>query len=237
MVSNTSVNDTTTILSTGTLPTVAGRQTDMGTINFTNTVAYRYYRLIFNTAVSGTVVQVSEIRLSGNTGTDTIQSSVSFTLPSNVENITLTGTANINATGNTQANVLNGNSGNNELDGGAGIDTMTGGLGDDTYYVDVAGDVVTEIAGEGTDTVYTAVNYTAVNVENIIATGNAITITGDATNNVLTSQGTGTTLRGLAGNDTYFVDDITDIVDESFAGSFWARSSLYFSGFYIVGQC
>ena len=50
-------------------------------------------------------------------------------------------------------NVITGNGGNNILDGGAGADTMTAALGNDTYVVDNAGDVVTENANEGTDTV------------------------------------------------------------------------------------
>ena len=46
------------------------------------------------------------------------------------------------------------------LNGGAGADTMTGGAGNDSYYVDHPGDVVTETAGEGSDTVSSYITYT-----------------------------------------------------------------------------
>ncbi len=59
-----------------------------------------------------------------NEGTDLILTSVSYTLPSNVENISLTGSLDINATGNDLDNVLKGNSGTNELDGKFGTDII-----------------------------------------------------------------------------------------------------------------
>ena len=59
-------------------------------------------------------------------GTDTVQSSVTHTLRSNVENLILTGTAEIKGTGNTLNNRLTGNSANNVLNGGAGADNLTG---------------------------------------------------------------------------------------------------------------
>lgn len=71
-------------------------------------------------------------------GSDTVRSSISFNLGSttavkgSVENLSLTGTANINGTGNALNNSLNGNNGNNSLDGGAGNDMIYGGLGNDT---------------------------------------------------------------------------------------------------------
>ena len=150
-----------------------------------------------------------------NAGADTVLSSLAnYTLGVNVENLTLTGSGNINGTGNGDANTLTGNSGNNTLDGDVGADTMIGGLGNDIYVVDDAGDVVTELLNGGTDTVRSTVNYAlTANVENLIlvaaagsiaGTGNALanTITGNEGDNVLTGAAGDDTLVGGTGNDT-----------------------------------
>jgi Ca2+-binding RTX toxin-like protein len=68
-----------------------------------------------------------------NAGTDLVNASISYTLPNNVENLTLTGSSNINGTGNNLNNTLTGNSGNNTLNGGLGNDTLTGGVGSDIF--------------------------------------------------------------------------------------------------------
>ena len=136
--------------------------------------------------------------------TDTLTASVTTTLPANVENLTLTGTAAINGTGNAGNNVITGNTGNNILDGGLGTDTLIGGLGNDTYVVDSATDTITELTNGGTDTIQSSVTYTIaalVNVENLTLTGAAANGTGNAGNNVITGNGANNILNGGAGND------------------------------------
>lgn len=161
-------------------------------------------------------------------GTDTVISSISYALAPEVENLTLTGAA-TSGTGNSLNNVITGTSGNNSLDGGVGADTMIGGFGNDSYFVDNAGDVVTEISGQGIDTVTTTLDgYTlAAEVENLILAGAANHATGNVLNNAITGTsgddvidgGAGEdTMTGGAGNDSYTVDSILDNVVETLTG-------------------
>jgi Ca2+-binding RTX toxin-like protein len=104
---------------------------------------------------------------------------------------------------------LKGGAGNDRLDGGAGIDTLVGGLGDDSYVVDSTSDVVTELAGQGNDTVYYGVGGNAdlskyANVENLalISTGNWTIKGTDVANDLRGSNAGANAVYGYGGNDT-----------------------------------
>ena len=147
-----------------------------------------------------------------NEGTDTVQSSVTYTLGNNLENLTLLGTGSINGTGNALDNILKGNqssntltggAGNDILDGGLGADKLIGGTGNDTYVLDNTGDIVIENTNEGIDTVQSSITYTlGSNLENLILLGvNAINGTGNSLNNTITGNNANNTLTGDAGDD------------------------------------
>src|SRR5262249_217867 len=100
--------------------------------------------------------------------------------------------------------------------------------GNDTFFVNDAGDVVTENAGEGTDTVFAQISYTlAANVENMVlattnnlnATGNALDnhIQANTANNVIDGGLGADSMVGGLGNDTYIVDNVGDTISEGSA--------------------
>jgi Ca2+-binding RTX toxin-like protein len=187
--------------------------------------------------VDDTADQVVEV---ANEGADSVLSSVSYALSANVENLTLTGSANIDASGNTLANTLIGNTGDNLLDGGAGADAMSGGAGDDSYVVDDVGDVVTEAAGQGFDRVSASINYVLpAHVEQLTLTGTALNGTGNALDNLLFGNDQANVLDGAAGadqmagglgDDRYVIDNTGDTITEATnAGIDTAVSSVTYS--------
>jgi Ca2+-binding RTX toxin-like protein len=150
-------------------------------------------------------------------GTDTVNASVTYALTGNVENLTLTGSAAINGTGNGlgniiigngAANVLDGADGDDRIDGGAGNDSMFGGDGNDTFIGTPAGSDSYD-GGSGIDTLdfssltppitltlkdRSAVfgSGTVVNIENVL---------GGSGNDVITGNGQANLLRGNVGDD------------------------------------
>ncbi|MES1198979.1 MAG: calcium-binding protein, partial [Pseudomonadota bacterium] len=157
---------------------------------------------------------------------DVVHASVSYSIhETTVRTLDLTGAA-LNGQGNILANVLIGNANNNLLDGDMGADSMTGGVGDDTYVVDDVGDVVTENAAQGVDTVRSTLSYTlGANLENLTIIGiGGLSGTGNNLNNVMTGNGGGNTLDGKVGadtlvgglgNDIYVIDNVGDVVTEN----------------------
>lgn len=128
------------------------------------------------------------IELSGG-GTDLVYASVSYRLATQVENLTLTGTAAINGFGNDLANIITGNDAANRLEGGIGADTLYGMGGTDTLD-----------GGDGNDKLYGG--------------DGADTLIGGVGDDTL-DGGTGAdTMTGGDGNDSYYVDDAGDQIVE-----------------------
>jgi Ca2+-binding RTX toxin-like protein len=80
--------------------------------------------------------------VSDTSGTDEVQSTISYTLGAGVENLVLAASSNINGTGNSLSNSITGNGGNNTLDGGAGADTLDGGVGNDSLVGGMGNDLL-----------------------------------------------------------------------------------------------
>jgi Ca2+-binding RTX toxin-like protein len=157
--------------------------------------------------------------LSNQGAADLIMSSVSRILSFFVENLWLTGTANILGVGNGLDNLIVGNGGNNALTGLAGADSLYGFGGEDFLLGGAGGDTLD--GGAGSDTaLYTgsaavtidlgahiylggdATGDTLTGIENVTGSAFADVLVGDAAANILSGGGSDDTLNGGAGNDT-----------------------------------
>jgi Ca2+-binding RTX toxin-like protein len=182
----------------------------------------------------------SLIELAGE-GTDLVLAAIaSFTLGNHIENLTYTGSSDFSGTGNGSDNVITGGIGADTLSGAAGRDTlvggaghdvlsggtgddfMFGGTGNDRYSVDSAGDLITELAGEGIDTIETTLTNCVLgdNLENLtfLGTGGFIG-TGNALDNVITGGSGNDTFIAGAGSDSFIGGAGIDTIDYSAVGS------------------
>ena len=88
-------------------------------------------------------------RLTETSGIDLVRSTVTKTLATGFEKLTLLGSLNINGTGNAAANVIMGNTGNNKLSGAGGNDALNGGSRHDILNGGAGNDTL--IGGTGND--------------------------------------------------------------------------------------
>jgi len=104
--------------------------------------------------------------------------------------------------------ILKGGDGHDRLDGGLGADSMAGGNGDDVFIVNSMADTITELAGQGNDTVIsfvdTDIEWLPNNVENLTLSGTATYGDGNSLNNVIRGTNSVNYLYGYNGNDTLF---------------------------------
>ncbi|NBB16573.1 hypothetical protein GVN21_14515 [Caulobacter sp. SLTY] len=182
-------------------------------------------------------------------GSDRVRASITYSLGAEVENLELTGSANINGTGNGLANQLSGNSGNNILSGGGGNDVirgngglddlngddgndqLLGGDGNDELYGGDASDILsggadddTLYGGAGIDTLDGGtgadVLYGEAGNDQMQGGDGNDQLFGGADNDVLRGGSGADVLTGGLGDDTYVVDDYTDtLVEASGEGS------------------
>ncbi|HET9396850.1 MAG TPA: M10 family metallopeptidase C-terminal domain-containing protein, partial [Nitrospiraceae bacterium] len=132
--------------------------------------------------------------------------------------------------GNEIGNVLTGNAGSDILDGRAGADTLRGGIGNDVYVFDHVGDILDEQGNKDLgDEIRIATNVnlatfaggvieraTALGDGAVDLTGNkaANILTGNSAINVLNGAAGADTLKGGAGNDIYYINAVSDLIDE-----------------------
>jgi len=186
----------------------------------------------------------------------TVYSATGGTLAVGVSSLTLTGSANLSATGNALNDLITANNGNDVLTAGAGVDTLVGGSGNDTlvsgsavavlvggtgtntFVINNAADIISEPVNSKSNVEMTSVSATlAANVQNLTGIGSAsLQLAGNGLANVITANsgydtligGSGaTTLIGGAGGDTMEGGSgATVMIDNGGAGSMIAGTGL-----------
>jgi Ca2+-binding RTX toxin-like protein len=150
-------------------------------------------------------------------GVDRVFASASHAISFGIENLTLTGFAAINGTGNGNNNVITGNNAANFLQGVGGNDTLIGLIGNDTLIGDDGNDTL--IGGDHDDTLNGGVGEDRLNGDSgndfLFGEGGLDQLFGGTGNDLLNGGSGVDKMNGGAGNDTYTVDNVGDAVVES----------------------
>ena len=188
-----------------------------------------------------------------NEGTDTVETSASYYLFANIENLTLTGSANNFGVGNELANLLTGNAGENLLIAGAGNDEVRGGAardaifgqdGADNLFGDAGVDYI--VAGTGNDTIDGGADADEIygqEGDDTIYGGASfdtdIIVGGDGSDTIYGNSGAGDFdyLYGNLGNDTFYVDTPADLVfEQPGEGTDTVYAGINGGGFYLYAN-
>jgi Ca2+-binding RTX toxin-like protein len=159
-------------------------------------------------------------------GTDSVNSSITFTLGANVENLILSGATPINGTGNGLNNTIVGDAQSNTLDAGTGADSIWGAGGNDIILYDAA-DV--SIAGDaGSDTLRLAGSAQALNLAAIpdsrIRDIEIVELTGTGNNSATLAVGDVLAISSTS-NALRIDGNAGDQVTATDAGSWMARAN------------
>lgn len=139
-------------------------------------------------------VDTSTDKIIDSSGTDTVQSTVSFSLAAfaSIENLTLVGSGAMSRTGNGLDNLISANVGNSVINGGSGNDTVS--YASAAAGVTVALNLVSQsTGGSGIDSL--------TSIENLWGSSYNDNLNGDGANNLINGKAGNDTLSGGAGND------------------------------------
>ncbi len=161
-----------------------------------------------------------------NEGIDRVETDLTYILGAHLENLTLTGAAIVDGTGNTLDNLLEGNSADNILDGVSGLDTavFTGAASDHSFDLNGSGQVTVSSVDDGNDTVINIDKLRFGNTDYTLVAGTSVANTLNSINgrNILVGGGGVDTLVAVS-------DNVRDIMDGG-AGSDTANYSAYTAG-------
>jgi Ca2+-binding RTX toxin-like protein len=133
-------------------------------------------------------------------------STIETVLGYKIKNLNLTGTLNLNGTGNTLANKITGNASKNTLVGAQGNDTLNGGAGDDTLFGNAGNDLL--LGGSGNDTLNGGAGIDA-----LFGGSGKDLLKGDSGNDYLNGGLGNDTLTGGANNDLFAFSSSSEGID------------------------